>query len=207
MKKKRLKLPDTAAFFMIMILIAAILTYMIPAGSFERIVDGTTGRTLVVDGTYSPIDGGGVSIGQVLSSLFRGMVGGVDIIAFIFVVGGCFGIINATGAFESGLSTLMRRLSGKEGLLIGTIMAALAVCGATFGMGEEALPFVTVMIAASQKMKMGRITGIAIIVVGIYSGYTAGPLNPFNTGIGQEIAELPIFSGMGLRAVLMAGTV
>lgn len=102
MKKKRLKLPDTAAFFMIMILIAAILTYMIPAGSFERIVDGTTGRTLVVDGTYCPIDGGGVSIGQVLSSLFRGMVGGVDIIAFIFVVGGCFGIINATGAFESG---------------------------------------------------------------------------------------------------------
>ena len=78
-----------------------------------------------------------MSIGQVLSSLFRGMVGGVDIIAFIFVVGGCFGIINATGAFESGLSTLMRRLSGKEGLLIGTIMAALAVCGATFGMGEE----------------------------------------------------------------------
>ena len=207
MKKKRFKLPDTAAFFMIMIFIAAILTYIIPAGSFERTVDEVTGRTLVVDGTYSQIEGGGVSAEQLFSSLFRGMVGGADIVAFIFVVGGCFGIINSTGAFDRGLETLMYRLSGREGLLITAIMVSLAICGATFGMGEEALPFVTVMIAAAQKMKMGKMTGIAIIVVGIYSGYTAGPLNPFNTGIGQEIAELPIFSGIGLRVVLMAGTV
>ena len=135
------------------------------------------------------------------------MVGGVDIIAFIFVVGGCFGIINATGAFESGLSTLMRRLSGK-GPPHRNDNGSSGCLRSDFLEWVKALPFVTVMIAASQKkMKMGRITGIAIIVVGIYSGYTAGPLNPFNTGIGQEIAELPIFSGMGLRAVLMAGTV
>ena len=206
-KKKHFKMPDTAAFFMIMILVAAALTYLIPAGTFERVSDEVTGRTLVVDGTYAETGGGGVSAGQILSSVFRGMISGADIIAFIFVVGGSIGIVTATGAFDAGLGSLIRRFSGRESLLIAAIMIALAVCGATFGMGEEALPFVTVMIAASRKMKMGRMTGIAIIVIGIYSGYTPGPLNPFNTGLGQEIAELPIFSGMGLRLILMAGTV
>ena len=192
-KKKHFKMPDTAAFFMIMILVAAALTYLIPSGTFERVSDEVTGRTLVVDGTYAETGGGGVSAGQILSSVFRGMISGADIIAFIFVVGGSIGIVTATGAFDAGLGSLIRRFSGRESLLIAAIMIALAVCGATFGMGEEALPFVTVMIAASRKMNMGRMTGIAIIVIGIYSGYTPGPLNPFNTGLGQEIAELPIF--------------
>lgn len=206
-KSIKFKMPDTAAFFMIMILFTTILTLLIPSGTFDRVLDEATGRTLVVDGTFQYVDADHITIAQVLTSVFRGLIDGADIVAFIFVVGGCFGIVTATGAFESGLNTLIRKFRGKEGYMIAGIMIALAVCGGTFGMGEEALPFVAILVAASRKMKMGRVTGVAIVIVGIYSGYTAGPLNPFNTGIGQGIAELPTFSGIELRLVLMAGAV
>ncbi len=206
-KKFKLTMPDTAAFFMIMIVITAILTLIIPSGAFDRMVDPETGRTLVVDGTYQAIDAPSITIEQILTSVFRGLIDGADIVAFIFVVGGAFGIIAATGAFTSGLDSLIRTFSGKESVLIAAIMIALAICGGTFGMGEEALPFVAILVAATRKMRMGRITGVAIVVIGIYSGYSAGPLNPFNTGIAQGIAELPTFSGMGLRLLLMVGAV
>lgn len=206
-KKFKLHMPDTAAFFMIMILITAALTYLIPSGVYERMVDDVTGRTLVVDGTFSWIEAPALTFGQLMSSVYRGIIDGVDVIAFIFIVGGSFGIIQATGAFENGLNTLIKKFDGKEGIMLAMIMLAFAVGGTTFGMGEEALPFVALLVAATRKMKMGRVTGVAVVVIGIYSGYTAGILNPFNTGIAQGIAELPTFSGMGLRVLLFVGSV
>lgn len=207
MKKFKLRLPDTAAFLMIMVVIVALLTFLIPSGQFERALDEGTGRTLVQAGTFKYVDAANITIRQVLSSLFRGLVGGADIIAFIFVVGGSFGIISKTGAIVAGLDGLTKKFAGKEDILIIILMSAFAIGGGTFGMAEEALPFVAIMVAATNKMGYGPITGVAVVLIGIYAGYSAGPLNPFNTGIGQGIAELPIFSGIGLRVVLMIGAI
>ncbi len=206
-EKRKFKMPDTAALFLIIIVLVSLLTLIVPSGQYDRVVDEATGRTLVVDGTFQWIDAGNITITQILTSIFRGITGGADIIAFIFVVGGAFGIINATGAFMSGLDRLMHRFSNKESILISIMMIAFAVCGTTFGMGEEALPFVALIVALMQKMGMDRITGVAVVVIGIYSGYTAGITNPFNTGIAQGIAELPTFSGMGIRVLLFVGAV
>jgi len=206
MKKSKIKMPDTAAFFIILIIFTALLTLIVPSGSYDRVIDEDTGRTLVVSGTYHASDIPSITIPQVLTSIYRGMIKNADIIAFILISGGSFGILNATGAFASGVDTLIRRFDGHEGLLITVIMTVLAVCGGTFGMAEEALPFIAVLVAACEKMNLGRHTGVAIVIIGIYSGYTAGPLNPFNTGLGQGIAELPVFSGIGLRIILMAAT-
>ncbi len=206
-KKIKFRLPDTAAFLMIMIVIVALLTFLVPSGQFDRAVDEATGRTLVQAGTFKYVEAPSITIRQVLSSLFRGLVGGADIIAFIFVVGGAFGIISKTGAIVTGLDVLTKKFAGKENILIIILMCAFAVGGGTFGMAEEALPFVAIMVAATKKMGYGSTTGVAVVLIGLYAGYSAGPLNPFNTGIGQGIAELPIFSGIGLRVVLMIGAI
>ena len=184
MKKWKFKMPDTAAFFILLIIFTTILTFVIPSGAFDRVVDETTGRVLVVGGTYHPTDTSFLTPGQILSSVYRGIIKNAEIVAFILISGGCFGIISATGAFASGIDTLIKRFDGKEGLLITVIMMVFAICGGTFGMAEEALPFVAVLVAAANKMKLGKNTGVAIVLIGIYSGYTAGPLNPFNTGLG-----------------------
>lgn len=205
LNKKGFRMPGTAALLMCMILLAAVLTYIIPAGEYQRAFDEATKRTLVIADTFTRIAPTPVGIGQILSSAYRGLVEAADIIAFVFIVGGAFGIISRSGAINAGLEKLIRKFSGRESILIAIIMTAFAICGATFGMAEEALPFVTILVAASLALGFDEVVGVAMVVIGIYCGYSAGPLNPFNTGIAQGIAELPLFSGLGLRVVLMIG--
>lgn len=206
-KKFRLSMPDTAVLLLVIVFIMAILTYIIPAGEFARVVDEETGRTLVQAGTYAQVDSNPTGIKDLFSSIFRGILKAGEIISFVFVVGGAFGIISKTGAIAVGLEHLIHKFSGKESFLIVIIMSTFAVCGTTFGMAEEALPFIVILVAAAKKMGYDPIVGVSMVVIGIYSGYSAGVLNPFNTGIAQGIAELPLFSGMGLRFALMAGAI
>lgn len=204
-KNRKLKAPTTTALLMLLILFVSILTYIIPAGQYDRMEDKETGRELIEADSFRYVDQSPVGIWDILSSVFKGIVGAADIIAFVFVVGGVFGVIIKSGAINAALAKLLSKLNGRESIFIIVIMSAFAVGGATFGMAEESLPFVAIILAASLKMGYDRIVAVSIVVVGLYAGYSAGPLNPFNVGIAQGIAELPLFSGIGLRTVLMVG--
>lgn len=204
-KKRKLAFPETALLLLIIIAVAAGLTYIMPAGQFERVVDEATGRELVKAGTYQVMESNPTSLVGLFSSVFRGIVKASEIIGLVFVVGGAFGIVSRTGAIAAGLGSLVKRLAGRESVMVAIVMTAFAVCGATFGMAEEALPFVVILVTVALKMGYDPIVGVSMVVIGLYCGYSAGPLNPFNTGIAQGIAELPMFSGIGLRIVLMLG--
>ena len=204
-KKKGFRFPDTALLLMVIILLMGIFTHIMPAGQFERIIDEETGRELVVSGTYHHIEQSPVSVGQLFGSMFDGIVRASDIIAMVFVVGGALGIVSKTGAIAAGLAKLVKKLKGKEWVVVAIIMTAFAICGGTFSMAEEALPLVVILTVVALKLGYDQIVGVSMVVIALYCGYTAGPINPYNTGIAQGIAELPLFSGMGLRLVLMAG--
>ena len=204
-KKKKIAFPETALLLLIIVVFIAALTYFVPAGEFDRIIDDATGREIVVAGSYHEIDRTPTTPLQLFSSIFRGIVKASDIIAMVFVIGGAFGIVSKTGAITAGLNALIKRLRGKDAVVIALIMGAFALCGATFGMAEEALPFVVIMVTLALKMGYDQIVGVSIVVVGLYCGYSAGPLNVYNTGIAQEIAGLPTFSGIWLRVLLMVG--
>lgn len=204
-KKWKLKPPTTTALLMFMIVLVGLLTYIVPAGQYDRVMDEKTGRELIVADSFSYTEQTPVGIGAVLSSVFGGIVGAAEIIAFVFIVGGVFGVVVKSGAINAALAKLIARLKGRESLFIIIAMTAFAIGGATFGMAEETLPFVAIVLAATIAMGYDRIIAVAIVVVGVYAGYSAGPLNPFNVGIAQGIAELPLFSGIGLRTVLMIG--
>ena len=204
-KKRKLHFPDTAFLLFVIIFVVAILTYILPAGLFDRILDEETGRTLVQAGTYTTVDSSPTTLVQLLTAFMRGLIRASDIIAFVFVVGGSFGVVSKSGAITAGLNNMIVKLQGKEFILVSVVMTAFAACGATFGMAEEALPFVVILTLTALKLGYDPVVGVSMVVVGIYCGYSAGPLNPFNTGIAQGIAELPTFSGLGLRVVLMVG--
>lgn len=204
-KKRKFEFPETALLLFIIIAVVAGLTYILPAGQFERVLDAETGRELVKAGTYTITESNPTTLSELFSAVFNGLVKASEIIAFVFVVGGAFGIVSKTGAISAGLSSLVNRLRGRESVMIALVMAAFTVCGATFGMAEEALPFVVVLVVMSLQMGFDPIVGVSMVVMGLYCGYSAGPLNPFNTGIAQGIAQLPLFSGMGLRIALMLG--
>lgn len=204
LEKKRRAPISTITVLACIILFIAILTYIVPAGEFERVVN-EGGKTVVVPGSYRQIDASPVSFRSLMSVFYNAQIEAASLIAFVFVVGGAFGVINRTGAVAAGLNRLMSRIGGKEKWFIVIVMALFCVGGATYGMAEETIPFVAILVAVAIKMGYDPIVGVSMVIIGVYCGYAGGALNPFNTGIAQSICELPPFSGIGLRVVLTAG--
>jgi len=203
----KLRVPNTAALLMLIILLATFMTYFVPAGVYDRVKDEATGRTLVVAESYHRVDQTPIGFWDFLASVFKGIRKAADIIAFIFVVGGAFEVVSRSGAIHAALGRLIRRVSGKEEIFIPLCMIAFALGGATFGMAEETLPFVAIILIAAKSLGYDAIVGVSLVTLGVYAGYSAGPINPFSIGIAHSIAQLPIFSGIVLRTVLCTGGV
>ena len=202
-RRWKIRFPDTGTLLIALVVLSALLTYIVPAGAFDR--DVVDGRSLVVAGTYQSTEANPTTFMSLIQSIYNGMLDASDIAWFIFVVGGAFGIVTKSGAIAAALNKLIRRYEGKETVLIIIIMTAFFIGGMSYGMGEEIIPLVAILVPISIKMGFDPIVGVSMPIVGLYSGYSAGALNPFNTGVAQSICDLPLFSGIGLRIVLGLG--
>ncbi|MFB1083064.1 YfcC family protein [Jeotgalibacillus sp. JSM ZJ347] len=199
-KKKKLPIPHTYAIIFSIVILAAIATYIVPAGQFDR--EEVDGRTVVVGDSYKEVESNPIGFFEVFMAIPEGMAAGSSIIFYIFLVGGAFGIIRATNAIEAGIHKTVVKLGKKEFLLIPITMFIFSVLGATMGMSEESIIFVPIGIAIARAIGYDAITGTAMVSLGAASGFIGGMLNPFTVGIAQGIAEVPIFSGFGFRFVV-----
>lgn len=197
------KVPHTYVLIAILIVLAAIGTYLIPAGEFNRVTDEQTGRTLVIPGTFHRVDQTPVSFFDTFLALPQGLDAARDIVFFILLIGSVFHIINATGTINRIINRAIIKLNGREHLLIPATMLVISICSATFGAAEETLIFIPIAVAIAKGVGYDAVVGAAMVYLGAYTGYTAGPMNPFNTGIAQGIAELPLFSGIEFRFACM----
>lgn len=204
-KKKKGKVPHTYVILFAMIIIIAILTYVIPAGQYQK-VESSTGRMIVDPASYQQIESAPAKLFDVLKAFPKGLAAAQSIVFFIFIVGGSFNVINQTGAIEAGISKVALSLKGKEKLLIPIIVLIFSLGGATIGMAEEAIVFVPIGIALSRALGYDAIVGMSIVALGAAAGFTAGFMNPFTVGVAQSIAELPMFSGIALRLVVWVCT-
>ena len=149
--------------------------------------------------------GGGVGL---FNYLFEGLVSGdkwgsaVGIIAFILVIGGAFGVVLRTGAVESGIMNMIQKTNGKEKLLIPALFFLFSLGGAVFGMGEEALPFLMILVPIVIAMGYDGVTAVLITYVATQIGFGTSWMNPFSVAIAQGIAGVPVFSGATFRIVL-----
>ncbi len=157
---------------------------------------------LVVDGSYHHIDSNPVSIFEMFTAVPMGLEKGAQIIFYIFLVSGVFGIIRSTGAIEAGVYKGVKALEGREKLLIPLSMILFSVGGFTMGMAEETIIFVPIGVAIARAMGFDAVTGTAMITLGAASGFFGGMLNPFTVGVAQSLADVPLFSGIGFRAVV-----
>jgi len=201
--KKKIKVPHTYVILFSVILIMAILTYIIPAGEYDRVKDDVSGKTVVVPTSFHAVDQNPIKFFDLFQSIPKGMKAASSIIFFIFIVGGAFQMITATGAIEAGIGKLAKVSQGRERILIPLFIAVFSVAGGTFGMAEEAIVFVPIGIALSRALGYDAITGTAMITLGAACGFTSGFMNPFTVGVAQKIAELPLFSGIGVRIVFL----
>lgn len=199
--KKSFKFPHVYIIIMSMALLMCILTYVIPAGSYERIED-SSGRMIVDPDTFQYVENTPVEPFHFLQSFQTGLVEAAAIIFFLFIVGGCFNVVQATGALEHILGHLTRKLAGRERVLIPAVMFLFSLGGTSFGMAEETLPFIPVMVMLCISLGFDSLTGAAIVLAGAGAGFAGAIINPFTVGVAQGIAGLPIGSGIGLRTAL-----
>ncbi|WP_424237031.1 YfcC family protein [Bhargavaea ginsengi] len=196
-RKKRFKfeVPHPFAILFAVILLTAISTYLIPAGEYERTTN-EEGQTLVVEGSYHQIESNPAGFMDIFKAIHAGLTTSAGIVFFIFIVGGAFNVFKETKAIEGAFGSVSGRLEGREMLMIPVFMMFFAIGGATIGMFEEALPFILILVPLAMMMGFDSMTGAAVVMVGVATGFTAAFMNPFTVGVAQGIAELPTFSGM-----------
>lgn len=186
-----------------LILIAVAATYVVPAGEYTRYVDEATGRTLVEAGSFHYVDSNPVSFFSIPSLIYRAIVKAASTVTFILIIGGSFEIITSTGVLTVLCKKMSKAFQGRELFVIPAFLILFSIFGTTMGMSTEVMIFVPIGIALATSLGLDKVTGTAMIAMGAASGFTAGILNPFNVGVAQDIAEIPMFSGMGYRLVIL----
>ncbi len=200
MNLAKIKIPNTYVIIFSLLIITTILTWVIPTGEYQRIV--VEGKKEVVNNSFHYEPGNPQGIGNLLMAPIRGFVDAALIIGLVFIVGGAFAVFQKTEAVNSlilGIAKLHKDSRLVRLLLIPIFMIIFSLAGAIFGMSEEVIPFILVFVPLALTLGYDTITGIAIPFVGAGAGFAGAFLNPFTVGIAQEIAGLPLFSGIVYR--------
>jgi uncharacterized ion transporter superfamily protein YfcC len=184
------------------VVLAAILTWVLPAGRFQRTRDTQTGRTVVVPGSYKPVPRNPIGPWGVLLSIPQGLNEAAAVVFYIFLAGGALTVIEATGAIGNTLDHLMWRF-GKCPLLI-LLLASLLflIGGATYQMSEEILALIPVLCALMRRLRLGNEMAVGISLGTAVVAAAFSPFNTFALGIAQPMAELRLFSGAAFRTVV-----
>ena len=202
-QKKKWKTPHTFVILVAIIIIAAIATYLIPAGEFTRFKDAATGKTLVEAGSYHRIASNPLNPLLIPSAIYTGIVKSASTITFMLIIGGAFEVITSTGALTALCKKLSKTFSKHKYAVIPVFLTLFSIFGFTMGMSSEVMIFVPIGITLALFLGLDKVTGTAMIELGAAVGFTAGILNPFNVGVAQDIAELQLFSGMAYRIVIL----
>ncbi|WKC79286.1 YfcC family protein [Borreliella turdi] len=204
-----IKMPSSFTMIFSLIVFVTILTYIIPAGKFDkefRQISGGSKREIIVAGTYQSIDRGPRGflhpIMTILTAMSKGMEHAAEVVIFVLIVGGAYGVIMKTGAINAGIYCLIKKLGHKDKLLIPLLMFIFSIGGTVTGMSEEALPFYFVIIPLIVALGYDSLVGASIIALGAGVGTMASTVNPFATGIASEIASISLQDGFYFRIVL-----
>jgi uncharacterized ion transporter superfamily protein YfcC len=199
-----LRFPHPLVLLVGFIVLAMALSYVLPAGVFERRPDAATGREVVVPGSYHQVAATPVSPLSALVSIPRGLQEAASVIFFVFLTGGAFTVVDHTGALRRGVDWILVRFRGREELVIPLISLLFATMGALENMQEEIIPLVPVLLVLMRRLGYPVLTAAAVSLGAAAVGASFSPLNPFQVGIAQKLAQLPLLSGAGFRLVFLA---
>lgn len=198
--EKNIKVPHTLVIITAIILLVSVATYFIPGGAYETVEQA--GKTVVVDGSFKYVESQPQSLFKVLQAPIQGIVDGAEIIAFLFIVGGSFNLISATKAIDFGIVRIVNLFKGKEILLLPIIIFMFSLGGATFGMSEESVAFISILAPLTLALGYDSIVAVAITTLACTLGFSSAMLNPFTVGIAQSIAGIQVYSGIELRTAI-----
>ncbi len=209
------KVPHTYVIIFFLIALAAVATWIVPAGEFQRQEVVTESGKIVnqiVPGSFESQEQN-PQTWEIMSSFFKGFQRAPGIIAFLLILGGAFWILNETKAIDMGVQTFLKKSSsleryalfrkiGVNNLIIVVIMVMFSLFGAIFGMSEETIAFVAIFVPLAISMGYDSITGVCLCFLAAGLGFAGCILNPFTLGIAQDIAGIKMFSGIEYRLIV-----
>ena len=204
-QKKKFELPHIFAILFAIIIICTILTWIIPAGTFDY-VENEDGRNIAVAGTWHPVDDvDPVGPFRMLGLVYEGMIDAADIIFLIFITYASTTFIIKSGAFDGLVGFLLKIFKGNSSVItIPVFLIALGAGSSTVGMCEEWYPFVPVFVTLYMGMGYDAMVGLGVVALAACCGYAGAFMNPFTVGVAQGIAELPYMSGALYRILCHA---
>ncbi|WP_373841630.1 YfcC family protein [Limosilactobacillus sp.] len=200
-------MPTAYTILFIIIVIIAILTWIIPAGTYATDKAGN-----IISGTYKAVASKPQGIWDVFMAPVIGMVGdkktegAISVSLFILVIGGFLGVVNRTDALNEGISSIVHRYKGREKQLIPILMILFAIGGSTYGMGEETIAFYPLLIPVMMGVGFDSLVAVAIALVGTQVGCLASTVNPFATGVASQTLHISPGDGLGSRLLLLVIT-
>jgi uncharacterized ion transporter superfamily protein YfcC len=209
--KARFRFPSAFTILFALIVLVAILTWIIPAGQYERVASEALGKDVPIAGTYARTEAAPQGFFDVILAPIAGfydpaeyVARAIDVSLFVLIIGGFIGVVTATGAIDAGIARAMVRLKGRENWMIPILMALFALGGSTYGMAEETLAFYVLLIPVMIAAKYDALTAVAVILLGAGVGVLGSTVNAFSTVIASDAAGISFADGLGLRLVILA---
>lgn len=209
--EKKFRFPTAFTILFGLTILAAVLTWFVPAGQYEREFDESLGREVTVVGSYQQVESNPQNAWDVLMAPIAGlydpdsyMANAIDVALFVLIIGGFIGVVTATGAIDAGIGRAMKRMEGHERWMIPLLMGLFALGGTTYGMAEETLAFYMLLIPIIIAAGYDSITAVAIILLGAGVGVLGSTVNAFATVIASDAAGIPFTDGLVLRLVILA---
>ncbi len=201
---RRLRFPHPLTLLTAVVFAAAALSYVLPAGEYDRRDDPETGRSIVVPGTYHEVESNRIGVFDAIVAIPRGMADRADVVFLIFLIGGAFAVFDATGALRRGIAWLVERLEGREILAIPVVSLAFAMGGVTENLQEEIIPLVPALMLLTRRLGYSPMVGVAVSAGSAFVGSAFSPINPFQVLTAQEVADVAPLSGSAFRLVFLA---
>ena len=198
-----MKFPHPLALLIGCIAVAAALTWVLPAGRYDRRSDAATGREVVVPGSFHQVEAAPVDPFKALVAVPRGMADAGSVIFLVFLVGGAFTVVDKTGALRWAMHRLATALRRREVLAIPVVVLFFATGGALENMGEEIIALVPVLLLLASRLGFDALVACAMSFGAAAVGAAFSPINPFQVVIAQQLAHLPPFSGALFRTVFL----
>ncbi len=188
------------------VLLAAAASHVLPPGEYDRRDDPATGRRVVIAGTYHAMPPRPVGAFQALVAIPRGMADAAPVIFFVFLIGGAFTVVDETGALRGAVDWLVRRVGRSEVLVVPVVSLGFALGGVLDNMKEEIIALVPVTLLLVRRLGYRPAVAVAMSLGAAAVGAAFSPINPFQVGIAQQLAQLPLLSGALFRiACLLVG--
>jgi uncharacterized ion transporter superfamily protein YfcC len=199
----KLAFPHPLTLLVACTLLAAVASYVVPAGEYERRDDPATGRRVAVAGTYHRVPSHPVGPFAAVIAIPRGMADASAVIFFVFLVGGAFAVVDRTDALRWGVDRLAHGLARRDALVIPISCLAFATGGALEHMSEEIIALIPVMLVLTRSLGMDAVTAVAMSLGAASVGAAFSPIDPFLVGIAQKVAGLPLLSGALFRMAFL----